>query len=218
MFILSGLVLILFPIFANIGDELGFWLVFFDLFFFSIVSGICRASIYALCGDLPHRYMGAVMFGTGISGIVSNLLRALSLIIWPISDKPGNAYTGVLVYSLIAAIMLFVCGIGQFMLAKNEFAVYHLWQYPGFFKPEYQALKMQATESSIQSRPKLLQKPTLVEEEQTLQNVLTAVRENFANTQGLLYSCVFIFLITLLLFPGVTNDSSFNFLANSPNA
>jgi hypothetical protein len=171
-FVLSGVVLILFPILANLGGSLGFWLVFFDLFFFSIVSGICRASIYALCADLPYRYMGAVMFGSGISGILSNVLRALSLVIWPISDDPTNAYTGVLAYSLLAAAILLFCGLGQYFLQRNEFAIYHLWQYPGFFKPEYHS-------SKDTQGYKLLQRPPLLEEKSTLENVLKAVRENF---------------------------------------
>ena len=72
------------------------------------------------------------MFGQGIAGILSNVLRGVSLLIWPISQDPDNAFKGVLAYSLLASVFMVVCGMLQFVLKKNEFALFHLWQYPGF--------------------------------------------------------------------------------------
>jgi hypothetical protein len=126
MFIISAAVLVLFPILANIGGALGFWIVFAYLFFFSIIQGISQASIYQLSGDMPSKYMGAIMFGSGISGIVSNLLRALSLFIWPIDQTPSAAFNGVLGYSVFAGLILLCCGIGFFFLKRNNFALHYL--------------------------------------------------------------------------------------------
>lgn len=85
MFVLSAAVLLLFPSLANIGDDLGFWVVFVYLLIFSILQGIVTTSVYQVCSEMPGKYMGATMFGQGLSGIASNVLRAISLAFWPIS-------------------------------------------------------------------------------------------------------------------------------------
>lgn len=92
-----------------------------------------------MAGVLPFRFMGAVMLGNGIAGIAANILRALSLIIWPPGQGTNNEFKGALAFFLIAAIYMVVCGMCQFILKNNEYAVFHLWQNPGF-KPKLEDL------------------------------------------------------------------------------
>ena len=82
-FMIQALVLILIPLLANIGGAVGYWSVFGILFFFGLINGICVASSFSMAGGLPFKYMGAMMLGQGISGISSNIFRAITLIIWP---------------------------------------------------------------------------------------------------------------------------------------
>ena len=51
------------------------------------------------------------MLGIGIAGIASNLLRALTLVLWPINKAPNNAFKGALVYYLLAATFMVICGM-----------------------------------------------------------------------------------------------------------
>jgi hypothetical protein len=80
---IQALVLVLIPVLANIGGAVGYWSVFGILFFFGLINGICVASSFSMAGGLPFKYMGAMMLGQGISGISSNIFRAITLIIWP---------------------------------------------------------------------------------------------------------------------------------------
>jgi hypothetical protein len=49
---------------------------------------------------------------------------------------------------------------------------------------------------------------------ETLRSLSLTVKENFKSTQGLLYTLVFIFAVTFLLFPATVACSDFNFINN----
>jgi hypothetical protein len=66
---------------------------------------------------LPPKYMGAIMFGNGLSGITCNLLNCITLVAFP-----DDEFLGSLVYFILSAIVLILCAIGQFVLKKNDFA------------------------------------------------------------------------------------------------
>ena len=119
---------------------------------------------------------------------------------------------------MLAALFMVICGLCQFVLKKNEFAVYHLWQNPGF-KPKWQdisPLKRQGSELSFSSNNssgyRLKRKRPLLQRQDTLSSVSEQIKENFRNTQGLLYALSFIIVNSLLLFPGATTDSYFTFI------
>ena len=67
--------------------------------------------------------MSAVMFGNGISGFGSNILRAATLLIWP-----DHKYTAVLVCYIFSFIVLAGCAAAQVCLRKNDFATHFLKQ------------------------------------------------------------------------------------------
>jgi solute carrier family 29 (equilibrative nucleoside transporter), member 1/2/3 len=131
-FVLMSLTLILVPLVANVGEGAGFWGCFSVLLGFGLVSGVCQASVFALAAGLPFKYMGAVMLGNGISGIGSNSVRALTLVIWPADEKEENQFIGALVFCILAACYMVICALAQLYLRKNEYAMYHLWDLPGF--------------------------------------------------------------------------------------
>ena len=39
--------------------------------------------MFSMAGGLPPKYMGVMFLGQGISGILINILRAITLISWP---------------------------------------------------------------------------------------------------------------------------------------
>ena len=70
--------------------------------------------------------MSAVMFGNGVSGFGSNLLRAATLAIWPASDSERNSFIGAMALYTIAFIILLACTFAQVSLKKNPYANYYL--------------------------------------------------------------------------------------------
>jgi hypothetical protein len=81
MFILEAVIMIVLPFLAHVPEEEStrFWACFCLLFFFGAVNGMCQASVFGLAGILPGEYMGAVMFGNGVSGVACNSLAMIFL-------------------------------------------------------------------------------------------------------------------------------------------
>lgn len=75
---------------------------------------------------LPGKYMGAVMFGNGLSGIAINTLRAICLLIFPPDSKTNNAYYGALVYFILASILLIICAFSFVVFMKMPFVKYYI--------------------------------------------------------------------------------------------
>lgn len=109
------------------------------------------------------------------------------------------------------------------MLRKNEYAIFHLWQNPGF-KPQWEDLspitpqrvayeKSNECQSPI-SPSRLSRKAKPPNNGETFKSVIQTLKENLKSTQGLLYALSFVFLITLLLFPGTTADTYFVWINN----
>lgn len=74
----------------------------------------------------PGKYMGAVMFGNGISGITLNVLRAICLGIFPPEAKSDNNFKGALVYFILAAVILVIAATGLVIFMKLPFAKYYI--------------------------------------------------------------------------------------------
>jgi len=56
------------------------------LLIFGAFSGTAQGSVFSMAAGLPFKYMGAVMFGSGICGIATNALRAITLVAFPIVE------------------------------------------------------------------------------------------------------------------------------------
>ena len=106
--------------------NVGFGLCLVTLFIFGIFAGLLQASVFAYSGMLPPKYIGSVMFGNGLSGIVINVLRAICLLIFPPDKDPNNEFYGSLVYFVITAILLLSCCFAQIMLSKNKFVQFYV--------------------------------------------------------------------------------------------
>jgi hypothetical protein len=72
---------------------------------------------------LPEKYMGAVMFGNGCSGIIMNLLKILILSVLPGGDE--NIFKNELIFCTLAAIILVFCSIGFSVLQNNKFYLHY---------------------------------------------------------------------------------------------
>jgi equilibrative nucleoside transporter 1/2/3 len=86
----------------------GFYACIVVLIFFGAAGGIVQGSVFGLAGMLPGRFMGAVMFGNGLSGITINILRAICLAIFPPKLGSNNSFYGAMVYFVLAAVILMI--------------------------------------------------------------------------------------------------------------
>lgn len=91
------------------------------LLIFGVFGGIVQSSTFALGGMLPPKYIGAIMFGQGISGIVLNLCRAICLL-----AIPNNPLLGALVYFILAALFLVVCSFAHMRFQQFPFVKYYI--------------------------------------------------------------------------------------------
>jgi len=176
---LSAIIMLVLPLLAHMGGGAGFWSCFCLLVVFGIINGINQASIFQLAGGLPPHYIGALIIGPGISGVASNVVRALTLIFWPVDAEPDNAFKGAIVFYVWCSVMMVICGMLMFILTKNEFAIYHLWQFEGFTPAGYTPLSpVSATEASP---VKMSKKPAIVEHV-TLDTLVDGIKQNLSTT------------------------------------
>ena len=109
-YIMIAILMLILPFVTNalksgsaFGADIGILLIF------GVFGGIVQSSTFALGGMLPPKYIGAIMFGQGISGIVLNICRAICLL-----AIPNDPFLGALVYFLLAALLLVVCSVAHF--------------------------------------------------------------------------------------------------------
>lgn len=75
---------------------------------------------------LPGKYIGAVMFGNGLSGICLNVLRAITLASFPPKTGSDNSFKGSLVYFILAAIILVIAAFCMVIFMKLPFVQYYV--------------------------------------------------------------------------------------------
>ena len=128
VFATTATFLIIIPFVAYIGGKAGFWLVFFVLLIFGFLSGLAQASVMALAGGMPFRYMAAIMLGNGISGISANIFRGLTLVWFPVdnSDDKKAIFWGTFTYLIIAAVFMYINAFLMSILLKNDHFLYHM--------------------------------------------------------------------------------------------
>lgn len=121
-----ALSMVIIPLVANIGGATGFYTCDVLLLLFGLASGVAQGTTFVAAAAFPPEYMAAVMFGNGLSGIGTNLLRGLTLVIFPSSKNENNEFYGALALYLLAAFVLGMCSLATVCLKKNEFAVFYL--------------------------------------------------------------------------------------------
>lgn len=85
---------------------MSFWLVFVILLTFGAINGMVQATVFGLAGQLPGKYTAALMIGNGVSGIFSNAVRVIFLLVLP-GDK--NMFASAFIFFSISALFLLVC-------------------------------------------------------------------------------------------------------------
>lgn len=123
-----AVLMIVLPLATNaLNPDAGFAVDILILVVFGLLGGFVQSSTYGIAGMLPPKYMGAVMLGNGLSGIIINVLRAICLAALPTSaDHPDNEYYGSLVYFIMAALILVLCSGGYILFERLEYGRYYI--------------------------------------------------------------------------------------------
>jgi hypothetical protein len=103
-------------------DSPGFIVCILILLVFSVFSGCLQASVFGVGAQLPFKYMGAIMFGNGISGISTNIIQVICLLSFP---DPDQQFISTMVYFIISAFILVLCAISAFVMHRNPFFQYY---------------------------------------------------------------------------------------------
>lgn len=74
-------------------------------------SGLCQGTAYMMAAAFPPKYMAAVMLGNGISGFGSNILRVITLLIWPADEDEKNEFRGAFALYLFSFFVLALCAM-----------------------------------------------------------------------------------------------------------
>lgn len=104
----------------------GFAACMVTLIFFGAAGGIVQGSVFGLAGMLPGKFMGAVMFGNGLSGMAINMMRAVCLSIFPPKDGSDNNFYGALVYFILAAVLLIFSAVAFVYFIKLPIIQYYI--------------------------------------------------------------------------------------------
>lgn len=126
-FIVIAVLMIVLPLVANfLNPDAGFAACISILVIFGAMGGIVQGSVFGLAGMLPFKYMGAVMFGNGLSGITMNLLRAITLAAFPPVIGSDNNFKGSLVYFILASVILVVAALSLIFFFKLPLVQFYI--------------------------------------------------------------------------------------------
>jgi equilibrative nucleoside transporter 1/2/3 len=119
--IVSACILIGLPIEANVlqGTSVGFWLMMFLLFIMGNLNCIYQGSVSGFASSFPFKYTSYFLMGTGIAGVVMNVLRALAIVSF--SNMRGGPLIEIIVYFGAAGLILIGCVLIHPMFIKSAF-------------------------------------------------------------------------------------------------
>ena len=83
-FIAIAALIILLPLFTNYcPPSTSFSLCIIVMVLFGIINGFVQTAVFGVGGMLPPKYIGAIMLGNGLSGILMSALKAIFLAALP---------------------------------------------------------------------------------------------------------------------------------------
>lgn len=122
-FFIAAILIIIIPFLSHNPENIGlrFWGTFGVLFIFGAVNGMVQGQVFGLASMLPEKYMGAVMLGNGMSGIVTNLLKVLLLL----TLDQDKIFLNEIIFCGLASTILLCCSLGYTVLQNNTFYLYY---------------------------------------------------------------------------------------------
>lgn len=158
------------------------------------LSGMCSAvgfnCIIGLASEFPPEYVGAVMTGQGVAGVVVGVIRIVTKAAYS-SNPVAGIFPSTLIYFILACVVEMLCIASYFLLLRLPFAKYHMTKVTG--AAALRGSLNQSTEDDSETAGLLdAQQPV------TVWGV-------FKKIFSYCYSVWIVFFVTLSLFPGMTS-------------
>ena len=126
-FFASAALFMTIPFLTHMGGDSAYYSVFVVLIVFGLCNGTTQGTVFSLAAKFPGSEMAMVMLGNGVAGLGSNLLRGISLEVWPSNNNPNNLFYGALFNFSFAFVFLVLCGFIIIAMDKNDYAKYYLY-------------------------------------------------------------------------------------------
>jgi hypothetical protein len=86
---------------------------------------ILNSTLVGLAGMLPPKYMGALMLGMALNGVLVLGIRVLTLVSFDIFH-PVKYYTGAVIFFLVISVILVICAFGIYVVLKQNLIIFSL--------------------------------------------------------------------------------------------
>ncbi|KAL8157112.1 equilibrative nucleotide transporter 1 [Apium graveolens] len=174
---------------GRVGVFEGFYVAVGAVAVCGIGDALVQGSIIGAAGEMPERYMQAVVAGTGVSGVLVSLLRLLTKAIYP-QDAHGLRKSANLYFMVSIAVMI-ICIVAYNVVHKLPVIKY------------YNDLKLQAIDEEKEDK----QASTSVLWGSTLWDIVGTVK-----WYG--YAILAIYVMTLCIFPGYITEDVHSYILN----
>ncbi|KAI9278069.1 nucleoside transporter-domain-containing protein [Sporodiniella umbellata] len=154
-----------------------FWFVLFFMVLTGGTTSFFQNAAFSEASRLPPIYVQAVLSGQGIAGVVVAISSIISAFAGTSGDLPNGVSTSraAFLYFLSALLITVAALIGRMIVAQSPFYTYYM------------------TKSPVDNESD--------EEEQEIVTVAEVIRKSY----GHIFSIVYVFVITLMLFPSLTS-------------
>ena len=218
-FSVMAVTMLIIPILCKVGGSTGFYTTDLVLIILGFASGACQGTCYQMAAAFPPEYMSAVMFGNGISGFGSNLLRIATILIWD-QDYEKNQFIAALALYIFSFFVLAGCAVAQVCLNKNAYAIYNLNKIGRKNSASNTAEEVMEETGMISGQAAtnasaLTSRQSAVENKKSLSKYFKQAMVNFKMTDGLLWALMYVFVLTFICYPGLASDDTINFLKSS---
>ncbi|KAL1804428.1 hypothetical protein ACET3Z_033075 [Daucus carota] len=174
---------------GRVGVFEGFYVAVGAVAVCGIGDALVQGSIIGAAGEMPERYMQAVVAGTGVSGVLVSLLRLLTKAIYP-QDAHGLRKSANLYFMVSIAVMI-ICIVAYNVVHKLPVIKY------------YNDLKLQAVDEEKEDK----RASTSVLRGSPLWDIVGTVK-----WYG--YGIVAIYVMTLCIFPGYITEDVHSYILN----
>ncbi|CAI2369147.1 unnamed protein product [Moneuplotes crassus] len=196
------------------------WIVILiSIAIFCFFSGVLQSCAYGYAGIFPQRNIASLSNGTGMSGVVIGILRAISLLSFPVDNdipRDPNLFTGAILYYSISTAFCIILIVLILISFRTEYSLFYLEG-----KNDSQAQKridsidnlMKSHQSftiAISNRKSLARQSmkSLGEEDEEKASILKVHRDNWLNLWGIFLN----FVITMVMYPGLLLQGNLSFI------
>ncbi|KAJ7563614.1 hypothetical protein O6H91_03G117400 [Diphasiastrum complanatum] len=173
-----------------------------------IANGVVQGSLVGAAGELPERYMQALVGGTAASGVLVSLLRILTKAALPKSSDGLRQSSNL--YFLVSAIFIVLCIVLQTFVHRLPVIQFYKTLDASISASTPLLQGERPTVSALERPPKHSQLYSVsLAEIKGSKMSWTPVRywQTLKQIQGLVLSLTFIYVVTLSIFPGFITEN-----------